>query len=448
MGATDLDHHRPTLLSRRLRLRAGGASWRAALLLVAVLAVAAPMARAADPIQRVEVRLTVDGGDPHPLVVRRLVESIGTAAERLLIGRDSEVVARQETALAGVLREVVDRVVRGYRVQALTFQTAATTAVIVQVEPRPPILPEVPVVTRLDAVHPDAHPLVRTVLDPALPELRRLTLRLPMEALEWAGPILERRITEVIENTAAGFTATGRVETAPVARLVVAVAPRDSRVIRDVGVRFRSSSIPYALLNQHGPQVTSMAELLRGLPVVFATAHRMRLEEAIAAQLAAYAPAREYSVIARPVLQVAEVTYVTVLADSTVYRGRLEARLNVGTVAPVPDVRVQLGRAWGSIEPFVELTLIPSNLAFRWATGVRVELGSDVTVGLKARLDGGDQETFITYRLSPDMQVRGAYFMRTEYIETTLTFRLNEFLSLEAVAASNGPIFLRLVSNL
>ncbi len=417
----------------------------AALVLLALLA---SLAHAADPVQRVEVRLTVEGGDPHPLIVQRLVETVGTAAERLLVGRDSELVGRQEAALAGVLREVVDRVVRGYRVTSLSFQPAATTIVQVAVQARPPVLGEVPVTVTLQGVHPDAQPLVRGVLEPALPELSRLSARLPTDALEWAGPIIERRVTEVVEATLVGFTATGRVEITPTPRIMAVVTARDSRTVRDLGIRFRSSSIPYVLLSPHIPQVTSMAELLRGLPVTFATAQRERLQALIGERLAAYQPVKDYSVVARPVLQVAEVTYVTMLADSTLYRGRLDARLNFGTAAPVPDVRGQLGRAFGSLEPFVEFRLIPSNLAVRTLAGLRFDLGESTTLGFRMRLDGEETEGFVLQRLSPDLQLKGAYFLRADTIEITFAYRFTDFLSWEAVVTSRGLLYVSIVSNL
>jgi len=412
------------------------------------LALLASLAHAADPVQRVEVRLTVEGGEPHSLIVQRLVETIGTAAERLLVGRDSEVVARQEAALAGVLREVVDRVVRGYRVTSLSFQPAATTVVLVALQGRPPILGDVPIMVTLQGVHPDAQPLVKGVLEPALPELSRLSTRLPFEALEWAGPIIERRVTEVVEATLVGFTATGRVEGAPAPRIVAIVTARDSRTVRDLGIRFRSSSIPYVLLGPHAPQVTSMAELLRGLPVTFATAQRQRLQELIGERLAAYQPVKDYAIVARPVLQVGEVTFVTVFADSTLYRGRLDARLNFGASAPVPDVRAQLGRAFGSLEPFVEVRMIPSNLALRTLAGVQFGLSESTTLGFRARLDGDDTEAFVLQRLSADLQLKGAYFVRADTFEVTVAYRFTDFLSWEAVANSRGLIYVSIVSNL
>lgn len=412
-----------------------------------MLVVAATAARAADPIQRVEVSLTVEGGEPHPLVVRRMVESIGSGAERLLLGRDSDLVARQQATLAGVLREVLDRVIGGYRVADLGFQAGVTTVVRVRVEPRGPILGDLHVDVDLPEVHVDAQPLVRAVLEPATADLRRLGVRLPAEALEWAGPLLERQAAEIVEAAAGGFTGRARIQPA-LSRLVVVVGPRDSRVIRDVGVRFRSTSIPYMLLADHGPHVASMAEPLRGLPVVFAAAHRARLEALLAQRLRAYPPVREFAIEARPVLQVAEVTYVTVLAESTLYRGRIEARLNFGTEAPPPDVRATLGRLFGSIEPFVEFTIVPSNLAFRTAVGVRLELGTHVSIGALTGFDEAGVTAFAAYRLSPDLEVRGRYALRTRALETTLSYRMNEFLSWEGVTTSTGFIWLRLVSNL
>lgn len=427
----------------------GGRARRAAAALVAggVLAAVLPAAWAAEPIQRVDVRVVVSGGDPAAAITRRLHEVAGAAAERLLLGRDSAVVAQQQAVLAGVLREVIDRVVTGYRARAVSLQPGATTGVLVGLEPQPPVLGALPVQAVFAGIHADAQPLVHRALASALAEASALTVRLPTAALEWAAPVLQQEVAALVERAVAGFTATGRVDGTP-PRLVVTVSVRDARVVRDIGVRFRSSSIPYWLLHQHTPQVISMAEALRGLPVAFASAHRTELERLLAGRLAAYPPAVAYGVASRPQVQVAEVTYVTVVADSTLYRGRVEARLNLGTHAPVPDVRAQLGRAFGGLEPFVELTLIPSNLAWRWAVGARLALGSSVAVGVRTRLDGEDTETFLQYRLSPDLELRAGHFARASMVETALTYRLNEFVSWEAVATSRGDVWLRLVTNL
>lgn len=424
------------------------ARWSLPLALAAGAALSVLPVLAAAPIQRVDVRLTVEGGEPHSLVVRRMLESIGSAAERLLIGRDSDAVAQQEAALAGILKDVVDRVVRGYGVVGISFQTGVTTVISVRLQPRMPVLGEPPVVITMPSVHPDARPFVLGALEQAVLEIRRVPARLPVEALEWAGPILERRMTELIEAAAPGFTGIARIESGPDWRVSISVGARDSRVIREIAVRFRSSSIPFVLLEGFASAVTDTAEPLRGLPVVFAAAQQGQLEDLIARRLGTFTPVREYGIVARPVLQVAEVTYLTVLAESTRYRARFEARLNFGIQAPVPDVRAQLGVVLGSVEPFMELTLIPSNLAVRWTAGIRLDLGANLAVGTTAGFDGRGLEPFVIYRLSPDLQIRAAYAPSTDILETTLTYRLNEFLAWEGVTTSRGLLWLRLVSNL
>jgi hypothetical protein len=181
---------------------------------------------------------------------------------------------------------------------------------------------------------------------------------------------------------------------------------------------------------------------------VFAAAHRTELQALIARELAAYPAARQYGIIARPVLQIAEVTFVTVLAESTIYRGRIEARLNFGTKAPPADVRAHLGRAFGSLEPFVEFTLIPSTLSWHTALGLQFDLGTNLAIGVKSKFDSDGAEPFAIYRLSPDLSVRGSYTTGTETFEGALSYRFNEFLSFEAVGTSRSVVWVRVISNL
>jgi hypothetical protein len=255
-------------------------------------------------------------------------------------------------------------------------------------------------------------------------------------------------MVEIVQETLGGFAGSARLQADPVARITLTISAKDSRVIRDIGVRFRSTSIPSLLLQGHAPQVASMAEPLRGLPVVFAQAQRARLEALISSQLAAYPPVRDYAILARPVLQIAEVTTLTVLAESSLYRGRVEARLNFGTQAPPTDVRAHLGRAFGSLEPFVEVTLIPSNLTWHTALGAQFEVGPKIILGAKTRFDATGVEPFVTIRLSPDLQIGGTYTPSPDTLEGTLSYRVNEFFSWEAVATSRGVVWLRIVGNL
>jgi hypothetical protein len=64
------------------------------------------------------------------------------------------------------------------------------------------------------------------------------------------------------------------------------------------------------------------------------------------------------------------------------------------------------------------------------------------------RLDGEDTEGFVLQRLSPDLQLKGAYFLRADTIEVTFAYRFTDSLSWEAVVTSRGLLYVSIVSNL
>jgi len=253
-----------------------------------------------------------------------------------------------------------------------------------------------------------------------------------------------------VEAGLAGFTAAVRARVrGDGARVEVGLRPRDTRVVRNIGVRFRSSSIPTMLLDQHGPAVASMADPLRGLPVVFAQAHQQALTRLISADLAAYPPARQYRIIATPVLDVGETTYVIVVADSLVYRGRVEAQLNIGTRAPGPAVVGHLGRrVTPGTEAFLELRLVPNTLSLEWLLGAEVAVSPTVALGASFAVVAQEPTVWTAVRLGLDTGLRGAWNLRTQAFEGALTYRVNEFLSGELIGTSQGEWWLRLTSNL
>ena len=414
-----------------------------------LLAGAGP-ARGQAAVQRVTVELTFDGATPHPIIRERLEATVASVAERLLLGRPLEQVTallpRPEETIAGV----VERVTAGYAVADAAVRPGIVTTVAVRLRPLGAVVRDVAVILDLRAVHPRVQPLLTTLVQTgAAAEVRALVTALPVASLEWAGPLLELRVRDVVEAALPGFTATARIHPGESAQLDLPIVPKDSRVIRNIGVRFRSTSIPIVLLDQHGPQVASMAEPLRGLPVAFAEAFRRALERLLNEELAAYPPADEYNIVATSRLEVAETTYLTVSAESLVYRARVEARLNIGPSAPGPEVVAHLGRLIAPpLEPFVEIRLVPTPLSLTADLGIRYEVSPVSSLG--ATYAPSTQETMLwtTVQVSPDLGLRGEWALPTQIFEGTLTYRINEFLAWELIGTSRGDVWLRLTSNL
>jgi len=413
-----------------------------------LLLIGAPAAAAAVMVQSVEVRLAVDGAGPPAVVRVRLQETVETVAQRLLVGRAVDKLRSAQAQLQTTLATVVDRVITGYSVVEARLEVGAAAVVAVRLRPDPPVIADVEVIPRT-SVHPAVAPLVLQPVDrEVVPAVRAMLIGLPVEALAWAGPLIAVEARRATEALLPGFAAAIRVLPGATARVEIELTAREGRVVRDIGVRFRSSSVPTLLLEVHGPAVTSLAEPVRGLPVAFAEAHRQDLARLLETRLRAYPPVGEYQMVVRVLLSVAETTYVTVLADSLSWLGRVEAAVNLGSRAPAPELRLHLGRLFDRFELFGEAAVPPNTFAGRYDLGVRYRVSDAIDVGTNVTLNAVAVTGWVTYRFSPDVSLRAAYEIQQRRFEGSVRYRFHEFLSGELVGTSGGEFWLRLISNL
>lgn len=442
-----MDQPGASLLSR-IRPRTVRPARSLILLLLLVGVLGGSVSAAGVSVQAVEVRLTVDGPAPPAVLRTRLQETVQAVVQRLLVGRPVEQLRPAQAQLQVTLAQVVGRVIVGYSVAEVRIDVGATAAVAVRLRPDPPLIRSVELIP-LATVDAAVAPLVRRPLETEVAaETRTLFLGLPVDALDWAAPLLADNVRLAVERALPGFTAVVRARPASALQVEVEVLPRDGRVVRDIGVRFRSGSIPQLLLSPHAPAVISMAGPLRGLPVAFAEHKREDLERLVAERLRAYPPVIAYHIIARPLLSMAETTYVTVVADSLAYLGRVEAAVNIGTSAPAPELRAHLGRLTGRFEFYGEIALVPNTLSSRYDVGVRYQVTQTLDVGTSVTINTLETSPWVSYRLNPDITVRATYAIKQQSVEGSVRYRFTEFLSGELVGTSEGEYWIRVISNL
>lgn len=425
--------------------------WRAVAArgLILILFLVAPVSAASGlMVQTIEVRLAVDGGGTPQVVRTRLQETVGTVAQRLLLGRPVDQLRPAQAQLQSTLLTVVDRVISGYSVVDARIEMGATAVVAIRLRPDPPVIQAVQVIPRT-GVHRAVAPLVLgTVEQILIPAVRSLLLGLPVGALDWAAPLIGDEVRRSAEEALPGFTTAVRIQPGAMSRVEMELLTRDTRLVRDIGIRFRSGSIPTLLLEQHAPAVLSLTEPIRGLPVVFAERHRAALERLLEERLRAYPPVAQYHIVVRSVLHVAETTYLTVVADSLLYLGRVEAEVNLGRPAPAPELRFHLGRLIGSLEIFGEVALVPNTLSGRYDVGFRYRVNETIDVGTNITLNAVGTTGWVIYRLNPDLSLRAAYEIHQRRFEGSVRYRFSAFLSGELVGTSRGEYWLRLISNL
>jgi hypothetical protein len=411
-----------------------------------VLLLAAPPAFGQEAVQRVDVQVLYDGPAPHSFVRDRISATVSSVAERLLLGRSLDAAAQLQPRLAETFIGVLERVVTGYTVVSAVADVGVVTAVAIRLRPEAPLIGEAAVRLDLREIPTRLHALVTVLLQPSTDQMRLLPANLPAAA-EWAFPLLEDRARQIVERDLIGYTAAVTLR-GPAAVIEAAVHPRDTRVIRNVGVRFRSTTMPNLLLDQHAPAVASLSAFLRGVPVAFASDHASALERIITDDLRAYPPVEQYRMVATASLAVGETTFVTVVADSMSYHASVEAQLNIGAGAPGPAIVARAGRFISpGVDTFFELRLVPNTLSFDWDLGGSVALGPATAVGVSYTVPTSEVTVWTTIGLTPDWTVRGSWNTTDRSFEAAVRYRLNAFLAWELVGEP-GQVWVRLVSNL
>lgn len=415
--------------------------------LLLVLLAAVPPASGQEAVQAVDARVVYEGPAPHAFIRDRIQTTVVSVAERLLLGRSVDAARQLQPHLAEAFA-VLERVLTGYAVVTVTADIGAATAVVVRLQPRGEVVREAAVRFDLREVPDRLHPLLTVLLQPAGDEIRLLPADLPAASGAWASPLLEEHSRAIIERALAGYT--GQVTVVVGTRAVVdaVLRPRDTRVIRNIGIRFRSTTLPNLLLDQHAPAVASLSAFLRGVPVAFALSQTSALERLLTDALRVYPPVQQYGIVATAALQVGETTLVTVLADSTRYRASVEAQLNIGIGAPGPAVVARAGRfIIPGVDTFFELRLVPNTLTFDWDLGSSVAFGPATAVGVSYTVPTSAVTIWTSVGLTPDLTIRGSWNATGHAVEAALRYRLNAFLAWEVVGIP-GQVWVRLVSNL
>ncbi len=398
-------------------------------------------------VQRLDVQVIFEGQPPHALVRERVQAAVASVAERLLVGRPLDQATQLQPRLAEAMVGVLERVITGYTIVSAVANVGAVTAVAVRLRPLGDVIRESAVRFDLREIPVRLHGLIPVLLQPVVDQVRLLPLGLPVAA-DWAYPLLEGQAQTLIERGLAGYTAAVSLRAAPDARIEAALRARDTRVIRNIGVRFRSATLPTVLLEQHGPAVASLGSFLRGVPVAFAAEHAGALERILTDDLSAYPPVRQYQIVATAALQLGETTFITVIADSLSYHASVEAQLNVGAGAPGPAIVARVGRfVTPGLDAFLELRIVPNTLSFDWDLGSSVALSPTTTVGLSYTVPTGAVTLWTSVGVGPDITLRGAWKTTGGSFEAAVRYRLNAFLAWEVVGVP-GQVWVRLVSNL
>ncbi|HHW14916.1 MAG TPA: hypothetical protein GXX28_08300 [Firmicutes bacterium] len=417
-----------------------------ALVSAALLYVAAFGASAAGspPATVREVQVELAGGFPTALE-GRVREALAAVAAKALQGQELAAVERSRAEVEGAITEVFDRVLAGYRVVAVTVVPGEVTRVRLEAEPEAPLIQEVYTKLQVEGVDPGLQPF----LEPLVPELDGAGLALlqgvPVAALAWGKAALQPGLAEKAARLFPGFVAEVGLEAGEVTTVRVKLVPQGERV-RRVDVRLASETIPAVALRQLQGEFAERSQLMVGLPVAFLAAYRQPIQEEIDRRVAQVPELQRWGLKARTVLHPDIDTALDLGVESTSWRLRLEGVVNVGALAPGPELRLLSGWSLGPGEVLLRSRTLLTGLTNRLQLGVGVPLGWEGQLSYLWGFDGYPTLRF-QKRVSPYQ--RWGFERESRDGEWRLTYgaAANEHLMAEVVAGRD-TIWLSLVGNL
>ncbi|MCX7780158.1 MAG: hypothetical protein N2491_04460 [Negativicutes bacterium] len=401
----------------------------------------------ADKVDAVTVSVTSTGAAPPPRVVQRMQASISTVGEHVLSGKKIADIAQNKSAYEKIVQEVFDRVLVGYSVQQVAIIPGATSEIRVTVAPWGDVVHDVTVELDLSAISPELHQLVRKDIGPLEERISGVLIGLPTDAVDWAGGVSKSVIRELLAAELPEFKANLDVISGQRTQVRLALMPVGP-TIQDIKVTLRSNTIPNILLWETRPRIEETAKLLRGLPAAFVERHQQYFYDQIRQNLRNHPATRRYGLTVTPVIKAGTNTEVNIVADTTRYKVSLEGYLDIDKEDDNIAAKLHTGKAIGKFdELFLDITLLPGSMTWRFEPGWGRQIGASTTAGLKYDLTANHEILWLNQVVDPRWSLRLERTPDTRMNEVGLRYRLHEFLSAEYVM-TNGGNWIRLVGNL
>lgn len=382
-----------------------------------------------------------------PRVLQRMSESVRTIGEHLLLGRSSLEVAQRRDHYERLVRDVFDRVLVGYTVSRVEIEAGPVARIRLHIAPWGETVQEVSIQVDYSGIAAEAVPLVREDMGKLEQEIQAALTGLPVDAVDWAAGVARELIREILRRQLPEFHFSLDVEAGRRTRVRLSLFPT-GRLVREVNVILRSTTIPNLLLVHALPAVQAQARSMRGLPVDFVERRRTLFTENIRKTTLADPLIRQFKLKVAPAVRPGEDTDVTVSVDAESYRIRAEVMLNVGKDKENIYGQAHFGRLIGkNDEAFMELKIFPGDVSWHFMPGWGHRFGYDSWAGLRYCLQDREVIAWVSQGLGGRWSLRAERLTRLNRNEVALRYRLHDFLSAEVVV-TNGSSWLRLVGHL
>lgn len=408
-----------------------------------------PFSAKAAPIEKVDVSLSAVGGDLPPAVEKRVISSISSIGNRVLVGKEESLFSLNSSAYNKVLADIINRVVIGYVVSDLTVSYGRDTALHVTLQPVGQIIRHVDTEIDYGGLTPEAARYVAadTADVPAL--MDNLLIGLPVDSVGWAESVSQSAGRDLLSQILPEFQANFEVESGENAKVKIYLIPQ-GKIVRSSRLTFEKTTIPRLLMLRAAEETETALSALRGLPVDFVTRHSGKISSDMNDILKKDSFIEKYGIATDTTLVSGETAELRVNALTDHWVIRTEVWLDAGRDGDKNTaVEGMLGHYIGRHSTvFGEARFYPGPMDWNVYGGFSHQFGSFMDLGYKYDFVDNANHIFGNVPIGNKFSLRYDRDFKKRENEFGFSYKIHNYITLEYVYNDEDGKWLRLIANL
>lgn len=408
-----------------------------------------PFSAKATPIERVDVSLSAVGGDLPPAVEKRVISSISSIGNRVLVGKEESLFSLNSSAYNKVLADIINRVVIGYVVSDLTVSYGRDTALHVTLQPVGQIIRHVDTEIDYGGLTPEAARYVAedTADVPAL--MDNLLIGLPVDSVGWAESVSQSAGRDLLSQLLPEFQANFEVESGENTKVKIYLIPQ-GKIVRSSRLTFEKTTIPRLLMLRAAEETEIALSALRGLPVDFVTRHSEKISSDMNDILKKDSFIEKYGIATDTSLISGETAELRVNALTDHWVIRTEVWLDAGRDGDKNTaVEGMLGHYIGRHSTvFGEARFYPGPMDWNVYGGFSHQFGSFMDLSYKYDFVDNANHIFGNVPIGNKFSLRYDRDFKKRENEFGFSYKIHNYITLEYVYNDEDGKWLRLIANL
>ncbi len=403
-------------------------------------------------VREVDVRLHIYDNLPES-VEQRIHTSLMKVGERALLGKPLDEANRLKSSISQVMKKIFNEVLGGFKVLDLTVDIGERSSIDLFLEPLSPQIKSVKIeIIPQGGISAEWTYLFRKRLEGVEENLTEKLSGLPVESSKWSLPLVESLIIGEMDCSTRfpGISSDMEVTIGSETTVRLMLSPA-SKTIRSIAVKTRSTTVPSLALERIKFNVAAHADLLIGLPVVFAKEEEASILETFHQALQDNSFGRKLRLRYEIKATMQSRTVLSVIAESEKYSGFARVKVGFGQEDRNPDIEAHLGFfPVDDTEIFSEINFFPGPIDLQFNLGIGRRLGNFYAAGGRNFIDGLNR-IWLNYYITEDIVAaweKNVVDIENEKIEGSLTFKAHDFFSFQLVTNFQEDIWIQFTVNL